>query len=326
MKKALVLALVVSFVLSLAGTALAFPVDFSGDFRLQARSIDDKISGGSADYKASWWQFRARIGFEGKVDKDTTFYGRFSNRNNFGGAPTSGSQGEFDQYGVKLTADNWKFTIGRQAVNLGQGSVISTGADAVGVDNKFDGLVATTKAGDVDMTFIGGKTNNVSGATKEWYGFDLSGKLDKNLAAGLAYGVSKELNVKALKTWAVNFTATPAANFTFNGEYAKSDATANNKAYFLAGTYGWDKSSFTVQYQNVKNSAVDQYNSGIGAIAYPFVGNDLTTGTTGYKGFTYVYGQQLTKAASLHVIYMDLKVDGKTGSDKELAAGVVWKF
>lgn len=331
MKKSLVLALVVSFVLSLAGTALAFPVEFNGDFRLQGRAIDDKING--ATDKFSFWQFRARVGFEGKVDENTAFFGRLGVRNAFGSqVNTTEKQNEFDQYGVKLTADNWKFTIGRQAVSLGQGTIISTGSD-VGIDNKLDGVVATTKMGDFGVTLMGGKTTTASvrtvGIASEWYGVDLSTKANDKFAYGLTYAGTKESNpaVKGLKNWGLNASFALSPNFTLNGEYVKSDADTLNKAFFFAGTYSWDKDSFTVQYQKVDANSVDQYNSGIGAVAYPFNGANLGAGD-GYKGFTYVYSHPMTKAASLHVIYMDLKTYGtaQSGSDKELAAGVVWKF
>jgi hypothetical protein len=170
MKKTIIMALVALFVLSLAGTALAFPVDVKGDFRLQARVIDDKING--ATDKFSFWQFRARVGFEGKVDDNTAFFGRFGVRNAFGTAGnTADTESTFDQYGVKISTDNWNFTIGRQAVNLGQGTIISTGGD-VGIDNKLDGIVATTKLGEFGVTLVGGKTTVASvpaGKSSEWY-------------------------------------------------------------------------------------------------------------------------------------------------------------
>lgn len=325
MKKTLVLALVVCFVLSLAGTALAFPVDFTGDFRLQGRSIDDKIAGGLGEFTGSWWQLRGRLNFSGQIDDSTTFYGRISTRNNFGDINTSAT--EFDQYGVKIASGAWKFNIGRQFVNLGQGTIISTGSDASGVDNKFDGLVATTKTGKVDMTFIGGKTTPVNTVAMEYYGMDATTKLDDKMSLGIAYGHVKPSvpGWVPLNIWALNATYTASPNFTLNGEYAKSDYAWGNKAFFIAGTYSWDKDSFTLQYNRQEANGVDQWNSGIGAVAYPFYGLDLSH-HEGYKGFTYVYSHPMTKAASLHVIYMDLKVPGVAGADKEAALGVSWKF
>lgn len=327
MKKTLALVLVVCFVLSMAATALAFPVDFTGDFRLQGRSIDDGIAGGAADYKASWWQLRGRLNFEGKIDDSTKFFGRLSIRNDFGSGNTS--QTEFDQYGVKIAADAWKFSLGRQAVNLGQGTIISTGNDAAGCDNKFDGLIATTKTGSFDLTFIGGKTNNGNSASvvTEWYGLDATTKINDTFSVGAAYARQKPQGVATgVNVWALNTAFNPNANLAFNAEYAKSNVTTNNKAFFVSGTYSWDKDNFTIQFNNVKNNAVDANNSGIGSSAYPFKGLDLDTGLTGYKGFTYVYNHPMTKAATLSIVYMDLKVDGHTGSDKELAGSVTWKF
>jgi hypothetical protein len=326
MKKALILALVVSFVLSLAGTALAFPVDFTGDFRLQGRSIDDNVVGGDPAVKASWFQLRARLNFSGAVDDSTTFYGRISTRNNFGGVSTvAGTNGaELDQYGVKIVGGDWKFNIGRQAVNLGQGTIISTGGDAAGVDNKFDGLVATTKAGKVDLTFIGGKTTPATTVAKEYYGFDATTKVDDKFTVGAAYARVKDPVLAGVNIWAINTAFNANANLAFNAEYAKSNATTDNKAYFVSGTYSWDKDSFTIQYNNVKANAVDQFNSGVGAVAYPFYGLNLADNN--YTGYTYVYSHPMTKAATLSIIYIDLKVPGVAGSDKELAAGVQWKF
>lgn len=373
------MALVAAFVLAMSGAALAFPVEFNGDFRLQTRSLDDGIGVDEA-YKTSFFQLRARLGFTGKIDDSTALFGRFSARNNFGGDQTGNGQA-FDQYGVKYNTGDWNFSIGRQAVTLGQGTIISTGYDAVGVDNKFDGLVATTKWGKVDVTIMGGKTNRISVETQDsyawlkakeeklgwsrchgfywylapaeflipdaaiprgsqWYGIDFSAKLDDKLAAGLTYAYSKLDSVtyinpwgnekfaatKGVKYWGLNATYNASKNFSMNGEYVKSDADKNDRAFFVAGTYSWDRNSFTVQYNNVQYNAVDQFNSGIGAVAYPFAGIGLMNGDTGYKGFTYVWNHNMTKAASLHVIYMDLKVDGVGGSDKEAAAGVVWKF
>lgn len=344
MKKTLVLVLVVSFVLSLASTALAFPVDFTGDFRLQARSIDDGIP--MSQFKGSWFQLRGRLNFDGKVDDSTTFFGRISTRNNFGGANTSAT--EFDHYGVKIAASNWKFSVGRQAVSLGQGTIISTGYDASGVDNKFDGLVASTKAGNFDLNFIAGKTNAVASDWMSWayspmeyYGFDATTKLNDKFSAGVAYARSHAVDPSSgafnyfWNTAALNATFKPSDNFSLNAEYAKSNHDTNNAAYFFAGTYSWDKDSFTVQYNKVDWNAVSPWNSGIGAVAYPFNGAGLHWGhytptgfISSYKGFTYAYNHSISKAASFHIIYMDLKClePGFTGSDKELGAGVVWKF
>lgn len=326
MKKRLLAAAVAAMVTLSANAALAFPLDVTGDFRLQGRSIDDKIAGADR-LDDSWFQLRSRLNFSGEVDKDTTFFGRFSSRNNLGGEQT-GNGASFDQYGVKINSGDWKLSIGRQAVNLGQGIVISTGSDAVGVDNKFDGLVASTKSGVVDFNVIAGKTNDASSGSKvsEWYGFDASTKLSDKVTAGASFASLRPDNGESAKIWAVNTAARLSKEVSLNAEYAKSDADSDNRAYFVAGTYSKNKDSFTVQYNNVEGLAVDQYNSGIGAVAYPFAGVGLNQADAGYKGLTYVYSHNIKQNLSAHVIYMDLDVDGLSGSDKELAAGLVWGF
>jgi len=339
-KKFIVLSLVVCFVLAIAGTALAFPIDFSGDFRLQARSLNDVGDNGVfhspvTTTKVSFWQFRARLGFEGKVDDSTSFYGRLGVRNQWGGASNTDGQTQLDQYGMKFKGDNWNVVLGRQAVNLGQGTIISTGSD-VGIDSKFDGIVATTKTGAFAVTLIGGKTTNTGGAAPtEWYGFDASVPVSDQFNVGFAYARSKvnisdpnfKWTLQGVNTWALNATVKTGSALSFSGEYAKSNVPGPNHAYFLAGTYGWDKDSFTVQYNNVGTNAVDPSNSGIGAIAYPFGRGLWDNSDTAYKGFTYIFQHQMTKAASFHIIYMDLKKTPETfETAKEVVGGVVWKF
>jgi len=333
MKKSIVAALAASFILSIAGTALAFPVEFNGDFRLQGRVINDK-AGGSQGTDGSWFQLRSRVNFTGAVDEDTTFFGRFSVRNNFGGAQTGTgtNNGAFDQYGIKGKAGEWKYSLGRQAVSLGQGTIVSTGSDAVGVDNKFDGAILSTKSGDFDINVIGGKINNGNGysGSREVYGFDASTKVDK-VTVGAAYAIGRiDGSVGDTKFWGINTSAPVGNSINLSTEYVKSNADTDNSAYFVAGTYSWKKDSFTVQYNNVKKYAVDPFNSGIGSVAYPFMGDGLFDWDNGenrdYKGFTYVYTHSINKSLSFHAIYLDLEATGYTGSDKELGAGLVWSF
>lgn len=321
MKKRLLAAAVAAMVTLSANAALAFPVDVTGDFRLQGRSIDDGIKGNEFD--KSWFQLRTRLNISGEIDQDTSFFGRFSARNDFGKEQTDDAA--FDQYGIKLNSGGWKLSIGRQAVNLGMGTIISTGTDAAGVDNKFDGLIASTTSGVVDLNIIAGKTNRESGPVNaEWYGLDASTKLNDKVTAGVAYASGKRSGFESVDIWSVNTAASLSKNVSLNAEYAKSDADSDNSAYFIAGTYTKDKDSFTVQYNDVEKFAVDQYNSGIGAVSYPFAGVGLENES--YKGFTYAYSRTINKNLSAHLIYLDLEADGLSGSDKELAGGFVWSF
>ncbi|MBP2654189.1 MAG: hypothetical protein H6Q73_1758 [Firmicutes bacterium] len=320
MKKSLVMLLVVSSVLSTAGTAMAFSVDFNGDFRLQGRNIND------TSYKDSFFQFRTRIGFEGKIDDNTTFFGRFGAINKLGGEGSKENNAAFDQYGVKLTDGKWKYSVGRQAVNLGLGAIISTGSDAAYNDNKFDGIVAST-SGPVNMNLIAGKTTaNTTGSTvAEWYGIDVSTKLGSKVIGGLAYASKKDDGVgnDAINYFSANTTIMVTDKLSFNGEFAKSDYDDQNKAYFLSGTYSRGKGSLTVQYNDVKANAVDAYSSGIGGSAYPY-GSSFAG--QNYKGLTYSYTYNISKAKALNVTYLNLKNDSGSQKSNELIGSMAYSF
>jgi hypothetical protein len=318
-KKSLVMLLVVSSVLSTAGTAMAFSVDFNGDFRLQGRNIND------TGYKESFFQFRTRIGFEGKIDDKTTFFGRFGAINKLGGEVADENNAAFDQYGVKIADGNWKYSVGRQAVNLGLGSIISTGSDAAYNDNKFDGIVASTN-GPVSLNVIAGKTtaNTKDSTVAEWYGLDASTKLGSKVIGGLAYASKKydDAATDAVNYFAANTTIMATDKLSFNGEFAKSDYDTQNKAYFLSGTYSRGKGSFTVQYNNVQANAVDAYSSGIGGCTYPY-GNGFAGE---YKGLTYSYTYNISKAKALNVTYLNLKNDSGSQKANELIGSMAYSF
>jgi len=366
-KKTLMMLLIATFVLGIAGTAMAFPVDFSGDVRYQFRGWDDGV--GVADSGTYTDQLgRIRLNFSAQVDQDVTFYGRLASRTFFGQLDRAGDNTMLlDQYGVKMASNGWNFNVGRQAINIGQGTIMNTGADA-GYDSKFDGLVASGKIGVVNSTFAVGKTTDglltqfvpytratstagvadQSGTayTANWWSADFSVPVSSNLTFGASYATEKKnwngLDTKLItatnttgaftasdaanKYLAFNATFNPSSNLTLNGEYVKSNADTNNKAYFLAGTYSWDKDWFCIQYNNVEGHAVDQAMSGIGNIMYPFNGANLGDLDGKYSGFTYVYNHQMSKAAALNICYMSLKEAGETGLDNEYAAGVQWNF
>lgn len=347
MKKVLLFVVLVSFILSSLGTALAFPIDVNGDVRFQFRSWQDGVANPSPN------QFnnelaRIRLNFSGQIDENTSLFARLGGRSWFGDAEktksSSSAEGMLDHYGVKTKSGNWTFSLGRQDVNLGQGAIISTGTD-VATDSKFDGMVAAGKIGTSDAQFIIGKTTMSGGGAEEnWIGFDITNKLDDKVSVGAAYATDKIIAgtyngtyypaAKAERYWALNGTVNFSEKFSLNGEYVKSNAVNNNAAYFLAGTYNWDKDNFSIQYNSVQINSVEPFNSGIGAVAYPLNGANLPYNYTAnasltgnkYTGFTYSYTHPLTKAATFNITYFDLKSDTVSGHDKEYAAGVSYKF
>ena len=352
MKKSSISALTLGLTLSFASTALASPtINITGDVRLESRSIDDQIMSPWETYNQSSFQARTRLKLESKVSDDTTVFARYSTRNNLGAGETStrasnfygvnNSTSGFDWYGVKQRIGTWDMSVGHQSVNLGQGGIINTGSDVIGTTEFFNGLVATTKTGKFNVKIIGGKSvyepdisyiGYPDRTSSEIYGLDFSTKVTGKLTLGGAWAsfnapVAFYHNGTKQQNWAINMKYDTTPNFSINGEYVKSDATADTSAYFMAGTYKWNKDSFTVRYNKVQDASVDRVLSGIGSWSYPLKGayGDTWFGTD-YHGFTYTYTHQVNKNLSLDVKYMDLSSHGANGSDKELAIGASMKF
>jgi hypothetical protein len=239
-----------------------------------------------------------------------------------------------DQYGVKLKANDWTYSVGRQGVWLGQGTIFGFGNDVGAWDSKLDGLVAGGKLGAVDTKFVVGRTdaalNSYTAASRNIWGIDFAAPLSDNVTFGATYATVKMNGAdEANKYLGVNATFNPSANLTLNAEYVKSNADTDNKAYFICGTYSWDKDWFCIQYQNVKANSVDIDISVLGANTYPYHGNGLTNAKyapRSYTGMTYVYNHQMSKAAAFNVCYESLKATGFDGNDDEYAAGVTWAF
>lgn len=354
MKKSLITLLVVSFVLGLAGTAMAFPVDFSGSINLGYANWSDKVgiapdpaADGHNDFRSS-----IKLNFSSQIDQDVTLFGRlaertFSDTKSVNHDPDSNI---LDQFGVKIANNGWNYTLGRQGVNLGQGTIISTG-NGIAYDARFDGLVAAGKLGAIDTKFIAGKTtenaaayasipsfvsDNAANAKNVW-GLDFSTAVTSNLNFGATYASianqgdttstvpGATVSSPAVKYLGVNAAFNPTANLAFNAEYVKSNLDTNNKAYFVAGTYSWDKDWFMIQYQNVGINGSDVNVGGISAYWYPINGAGLAKDIK-YTGWTYDYNHQMSKAAALNICYETFKTPNQPGTDNELCTGVTWSF
>lgn len=341
MKKNLIITLIACCMVSLAGTVAAAsvsdtPLTITGDFRLRDIFYNNKIGGAKVD--DSFFQFRARINMETKINEDTTLFARFGLRNSFGQSDSSdgSSYQQIDQYGIRTNLGNWKMSLGRQGVNLGQGLIISTGND-VEYDNKFDGLVTTTKVGVADVKVIAGKTNitkimetywplDADTKSATWFGAEVSGKISENVSVGLAAANWKPEDDSSKNTWALNTSVKMAPNLSLNAEYARSNADNDNTAYLVGATYAKKKDSFTAQYQKVENNAINNMNSAYSYSGFPWVGLNMDKGDSYWKGWLYIYNHQMTPTTSLHAYYIDTQVDGKSGKDQEGAIGIVWAF
>jgi hypothetical protein len=328
-KKSLVFILITSFVLTFTGTALAFPVDFTGHYRLSFDSWRDNITDidNGTDYAN-----RIQLDFSALLDPDVTLFGRLAVKEYDGYQKYYPYTDLLDNYGVKIAKNGWTYSVGRQGVSLGQGSVIWTGSD-IGYDCRFDGLVAAGPLGSVNTQFIIGRTApsiSMAPYTANWMGVDFSVPVSDSLTFGTSYASENasenlfDTGKKGARYLGFNTTFT-ADKLSIYGECVKSNANDYNKAYFIAASYSWDNDWFSIQYNNVQINAVDRYMSGIGSWMYPTEGTGLDSGNK-YTGFTYNYDHMITKNLEFNINFMTLKVDGHDGNDNEWNSSFQWNF
>ncbi|VBB09363.1 gram-negative porin [Lucifera butyrica] len=337
MKKGFIIALAVGLGLSVVGTALAYSVDVSGDFKYEFRSNHD---GAFHDDGNTANKMSTEFKFSGKLDENTSFFTRFSGQVNDPSGKSTTSDFNLDQFGLKANYGNWTFSLGRQGAQLGQGSIFYAGND-INPLTYFDGLVATGKLNNLNVKVVAGKAfsgNNkgsINNAVEDnyfdnqnWLGLDLSSNIDNvTLGAVLAKKTSPTSDANY---WGVNASTNLSKNFALNGEFARSNASSDTNAYTIGGTYSWDKSSFTIAYNSVQANSVDLVNSAIGGVYYPnyeaFMDNSTFQGI-GYKGFTYAYHHDLSKALGFNAYLLSLKkYNNSPGTDNEFGANLKWSF
>lgn len=328
-------------------------IKFSGDFRLQNRTIENKVVSPDGFKQGSWDQLRIRLNFTYQIDDNTTLFTRFADRNDFGVQDTAtyayGDNSVMDQYGVKITDGDWTYKFGRQDAKLGQGGIIGVGSDAPAIESKFDGMVLAGKSGDATFHFIAGKEEGYYWGDQvgydyigpsEWYGADYTTKVGKDLSLGVAAAESKyDTNshsyaseyssypatgyLPSTKYYAANvsYNITPTVNFY--GEYVKSSANTQNWAYDAGLYFSLPKGYVGLQYNNVEPNGCDPYLSGIGDQYFMYWGNGFEQG---YKCVELYFGYPLTKTATFELVANSITSPVFSGQDKELVTDVKWSF
>jgi hypothetical protein len=328
----------------------------SGDFDMVYNRFDDKINGIDQD---NFYRNQVTINLQQQINDSTSFYARFATRTTFGGSYGTGQAGfgqsgvgstngyeNLDLYSVKYSVGDWKLNVGRQAVFLGQGLLLSTGNN-VQWDDKFDGLVASTKAGNIDVTALLGKTTKneivLNSAPASWYALDLKDKVSEAVSFGASFARAKDDYLSGpgitydptvagpgINYWAVNTAIKAAPNFTVTGEYGKSSVADNNKAYVLGGTLTLGQDSFTAQYMNIEGNANDFNNSLYSRAGLAIWGsgtwfnNGVTN--TNLNGWLFIYAHPLSKVTSIVFFDEILKNPAYSGQNNEGNITISTKF
>lgn len=227
--------------------------------------------------------------------------------------------GAIDAFGFKVKAEDWTWTLGSQALTIGQGMIY---------DNSFIGKHALPyavdgkgKVGTVSTEVFAAKTNYQSGIAAN----------DQFSGIVVGYDVTPKTNIGAFYT---NWVAGSAANYpgfatqmnfigfdatyrldrkvTFNGEIAKSNASSSNKAYIGGVTYTFDK---------VDSVSLSAYRSeDLSDINDANLGGMTTAPEANSRGYILSWNHKLGENMSLKVAYdsyAHINATAVTGTDND---------
>lgn len=319
-------------------------IQISGSEQLWIRSVNDSATPKAPlAGKTTYGDNQFLLNFDMKVQDDISVFARMGERSFFGTTNNQFSDGDngrssanIDHFGVKVETGDWDLSVGRQAVMLGQGTIINTGSE-FGFNPQFEGLVAKTTFDNVTMHVIGGHTNPnemtdaITSSTyngANWYGADASVKVGENVSLGAAYARENyldnylpNLNYTALNG-TINFGGGPV---TLIAETEKSSANTLNKAWQLTAVYHQDKDTFVLMHINTQENAIDQYtNIQQGGFQYA-LGASLAEYPQWHGNF-YKWMHDLTPAVQSTVMVITDAVNGIPGQNVEWVAGFLFKF
>ena len=322
-------------------------MQISGTERIRIRSVHDSATpnDGFAD-KATYGDNRILIDLNMKIDDNNSvfarlgelrFFGATAHTNNtFSNGDDGSSTANIDHFGFKVKAGAWDLSLGRQAVKLGQGSIINTGSD-YGFNPYFDGLVAGATFGNVTVHAIGGHTNpnaNTNILTSDayeganWFGADASFKVNKNINVGIAYAHEKYLDnyLPAYDCTALNVSSNFGGGpFTLIAETVKSSASTLNRAWQLTGVYHQNKDTFVLMHVNTQKNAIDQFtNIQQGGYQIAF-GASLHTESEWHSTLLN-WMHDITPSIQSVFMIESLGVKGVSGHNTEGVAGIQYKF
>ena len=261
-------------------------VKISGDARV--RYMDDETAGSNSDY-------RARVTFDAKISDNLKFNARL----------TSGDMSWDGNGNIALDTANVSFkafgldnTVGRQAINLGDGFLY---------DTKINGV--TTTIGGVKLAY--GKKDadeNILGAE---FGFNAMGaKVKASFFQNDKEGAADQEIYGAKATFGL------ASNVEGIASYYK-----NNDNDDSAAAYGvkFNKLGLSAMYRDVEAGAY----TGAGTEAYDAV---ALNAADGFKGMEYQLDKKLDKNTVLSVKHQDFKNQAGTELGARTSAAVNVKF
>jgi len=316
MKKRYLAAAVAAMVTLTTGVVMANPVEIDGttSFRYRADDTNGVKKNGSIT--------KIILNAKSEVAPNLSIFARFAaeglSNKGFGTDFRADKSfvGEIDQYGLLYTNAGFTYKLGQQSPTIGALGLIYDASGYLGKQDMgvVDGINIKGKSGVTSIDFLAAQENNDGAIDNKIYSVRASYNPTKALTLGATLTQYKAADN-------MNFYGADASyaygKATYSGEFAKSNANADNKSYALGMAYAPDAKN-TVSVYNYKVETNGNINN-------PYVGG-MTTFDSGLKGFYYGADHSFTKDTALHLFYADRKAITGSYKNTSFRTTVSYKF
>lgn len=311
MQKRLLAAAIAAMVSLSTGIAMANPVQLDGSASYQFRQ--DKVDG----YKDNGSKYTVILNAKTNIEQNLDVYARLGAQGStvadFADYKTGGNfAADVDQFGLAYNNAGFAYKLGRQDATVGATALLYNDNFMVGKNAFVDGLTVSGKSGVTDLKAIAVQEDNVGANDNKLYALSASYSPAQNWIVGatLAKYDNKATDVTT-NHYALNAAYT-TGKATIFGEYAKSDASDQNKAYDMGVSYNLDSNN-TIGVGYVKVEA----NGDIGGHT-DFDNNE--------KGIHYSFNHRVNDNSSVGVTYKANKELGTNIDKSSLRATVNYNF
>ena len=322
-KKALTAALAAAFVLTTAGSVFADPLEFNGQVSFQHRVNTDTTNPANDDFTNNIFKVILNAKAANVIDNVDLYFrfggehlsdagsGRDFNKTYYGADKRNAFA--LDQFGFVYKAGGFNYKIGRQDITIGATALLYNNDANVGKHGFVDGVTVTGKSGITDLKVIAAEADSASDDNDKVYSISASYPATKDLTLGatVAKYDSATDPVKDANVYAINASYAISKKLEAFGEFAKSDASDQNKAFDVGLNYAFDNktSAYVITHKTEANADLG--------------GN--TDFENNEKGWYYGVNHKLTKDSTLKFFYKDNKyLTG--GKETSFRTTYVYKF
>ncbi|HEY3426493.1 MAG TPA: hypothetical protein VGL27_16975 [Negativicutes bacterium] len=339
MKKSLVMALAVSTVISVAGTAFAADAPKPGGFTFDGGIYnqyriqrDSNNVSPTPDNTKTGFRTMFKLNANMNITDNLNFYARYTYENINVGTSINGKDfmsntggnykynNAIDAFGLKYNNAGIKYTIGSQPLTLGGGILYDNwyiGKHANPYAAKIEGKVGAT-----NLMAVYAKTNyQDSIANDKFYSIQGNYNINRKATVGamfahVSYGNDTVTRMvfpyTSLNAFSVYGSYYLTDKLTASTEYLKTNAALDNKAYTLDLSYKIDpRNTFGIGYYRAEeNTSIIDYNL-----------YDMTaTDNNNTKGWNFYWTNKLNKNLTLSVtdfIYTKINATSNTGGGSD---------